>query len=110
MINFSDIFAEFEQDISIYTITRTTVDFEEVIDVDERTQPCTIQPADKEKINKDTLDWTLEYIEIHSQSPLNIGEYISYNNKNYVMISVGNWSFYGFYNAIAEETKESMPW
>ena len=100
----SDVLVEWSLPYTLKTVTRTTVDFEEVITVVESTINAVVQPADKEKLNTDQIDWELDYLLVHSISELINGQYIVYNGNDYKIISDGNYALYGFSEVVAEQT------
>lgn len=104
----SDALTEWEQAVLIKTVTVTTVDFEEVETITGRNQDCVIQVAEKEKLNSETIDWTLEYLMVHSKSDIEQGEYIEYKSRDYKVIERGPWDDYGYNEFVAEETKRPL--
>ncbi len=104
----SDVLIEWETSVTIKTVTETTVNFNPVNTVKGRTQLCVIQVADKEKINPQTIDWSLEYIMIHSRSAIQMGELVFYKGVDFKVISRGPWTSYGYTEVIAAETKRTI--
>ena len=104
----SSVLVAFERPVTIKTVTITTVDFVEVEVVAGRTQSCVVQVADKEKLNSETIDWSLEYLMAHSSSTLEQGEYIEFNGSDYKIIQRGPWNGYGYTEVMAEETKRPL--
>ena len=102
--NLSGALKAWEVPYTIKTVSVTTVDFVETEVVTGRTQQCVIQPADPEKINPDTVDWSLEYILVHSRSAIGIDELIEYDGRDFRVSTRGAWGAYGFWRVIAEET------
>ena len=78
VLDVSDALTEWERPTVIKTVTETTEDFRPVETVTSRTQNCVVQVADKEKINPGTIDWSLEYLMIHSRSGIEIDELIEH--------------------------------
>ena len=68
VLDVSDALTEWERPTVIKTVTESTVDFQPVTVVTGRSQLCVIQVAEKEKLNPATIDWSLEYLMIHSRS------------------------------------------
>lgn len=108
IFDISDALTEWERPTIIKTVTVTTVDFVETETVTARTQNCVVQVANKEQLNKDTIDWSKEYLLIHSKESLSMGELIEFNGKDYRVFSRGLWDGYGYIEVIAEETKEPI--
>lgn len=108
ILDMSDVLIEWERPRTIKTVTTTTVNFEPTDVVTGRTQNCVIQVAEKEKINLDTIDWSLEYLMIHSRNALEIDELLEYDGRDYVIKQKGAWRGYGYYEVIAVETKRPL--
>ena len=104
----SDVLTAWERPVLIKTVTTTTVDFEPVETVAGRTQDCVVQVAEKERLNPDTIDWTLEYLMVHSKSGIEQGEYIEFDGRDYKVIERGPWRGYGYTEVVAEETKRPL--
>lgn len=104
----SDVLTAWEEPFTIKTVTRQTVDFIEQDVVTERTQNCVIQVAQKEKLNSETIDWSLEYLMIHSKQGIAQGELVEFEGVDYKVIERGPWGRYGFTEVIAEETKRPL--
>ena len=83
----SDVLTAWERPVLIKTVTTTAVDFEPVETVAGRTQDCVVQVAEKERLNPDTIDWTLEYLMVHSKSGIEQGEYIEFDGRDYRLSS-----------------------
>lgn len=95
-----------EQSIIKRTKVITSVDFEKsevITDVEIR---ASVQPADEEVIQKEKLDYSLEYLMVHNSTvPLEINDFIVYKSKEYKIIRKLDYSDYGFVMPIAEEVK-----
>ena len=104
----SDILDEWAQPIILKTVTITSVDFEETETVDKQGIGAVVQPAEKDKINVENLDWSLAYYTIHSKSTIVEGQYFEYMGKDYKIISVLPYGDYGYYEAVGEETKRAL--
>lgn len=104
--NMSSTLTSWSSPYTIKTITRTTADFVEVIVVATRTANCVIQPAQKEKLNADQIDWSLRYLQVHSNDELKNGEYLVFGGEDYKIIDDGNYQLYGYSEVIAEETNQ----
>ena len=105
ILDVSDALAEWERPTVIKTVTEATIDFQRVDTVTSRTQDCVIQVAEKEKLNPATIDWSLEYLMIHSKLGIEIDELIEYEGMDYIVIERGPWRGYGYTEVIAVETK-----
>lgn len=101
----ADTLDEWSMPYTIKTVTRTTVDFVEADIVAGRTVACVVQPAQKEKLNPDQIDWSLKYLQVHAAAQLNAGEFIEFQGADYKFIEDGDYQLYGFSEVIAEQTK-----
>jgi len=108
ILDVSEALTEWERQTTIKTVTTTTVDFVPTEAVTSRIQPCVVQVAEKEKINLATIDWSLEYLMIHSRSELNIEELVEYDGRDYVIKQKGPWRGYGYHEVVAVETKRPL--
>ena len=108
ILDVSDTLTEWERPTVIKTVTESTVDFQPVTVVTGRSQLCVIQVAEKEKINPGTIDWSLEYLMIHSKSDIDIDELIEYEGMDYIVIERGPWRGYGYVEVVAAETKRPL--
>ena len=106
--NVSGALKAWEESYTVKTVSITTVDFVETEVVTGRSQRCVIQPADPEKLNPDTINWSLEYIVVHSQSAIEIDELIEYKGRDFRVSTRGAWGDYGFFKVVAEETKRPL--
>jgi hypothetical protein len=108
ILDVSDALTEWERPTVIKTVTETTVDFQPVETVTARTQSCVIQFAEKEKLNPATIDWSLEYILIHSRSGIEMDELIEHDGRDYKVTDRGPWRGYGYVEVVAAETKRPL--
>ena len=106
--NMSRTLRRWARSVTVKTISKTTVDFVSVDTASSRTQKCVVQVADKERLNSTTIDWSLEYLTIHSKDAIAIGELVEFNGADYKVISRGAWSDYGYTEVLAEETKRPL--
>lgn len=104
----SGVLTAWERPVLIKTVTTTKVDFVETEAVAGRTQLCVVQVAEKERLNPDTIDWTLEYLMVHSSSQIQQGEFIEFEGADYKVIERGPWRGYGYTEVVAEETKRPL--
>lgn len=104
----SDTLQEWSSPYLIKTVTRTTTDFVESDIITGRTANCVVQPAQKENLNPDIIDWSLKYLLVHSTSALYDGEFIEYQGEDFKIIGDGDYQLYGFSEVIAEQTKRTL--
>ena len=108
ILDVSDALTECERPTVIKTITETTEDFQPADTVTARTQNCVVQVAEKEKLNPATIDWSLEYIMVHSRKGIEMDELIEDEGRDFIVIDRGSWRGYGYTESIAVETKRPM--
>lgn len=106
--NMSDALIEWEIPVKLKTATETTVNFVKTKVVTVGDLLAVVQPAEKEKINPDTLDWSKEYLQIHSRSMLLLGQFVEYQGKDFKLVQKGNYGNYGYFEMFAEETKQPL--
>lgn len=99
---------DFLQPVILKTVTTTSVDFEETETVTTQSIEAVVQPAGKDKLTADNIDYSLEYQTIHSKTQLLEGQYIQYAGKDFKIISVLPYGDYGYYEAVGEETKREL--
>lgn len=105
ILDVSDALGDFEQTVTFTERRNFTVDFEEYEECTDVLIPAVIQPAQKESLNIANVDWSKEYIMIHSTQPLKINYFVTWNNKDFKIVDLGNYKDYCFYEAIGEEVK-----
>ena len=108
IVDVSDALLDWEQPTVIKTVTESTVNFQPVFTVVQRSQLCVIQVAEKEKINPGTIDWSLEYIMVHSRQGIEIDELIVHDGRDYKVTDRGPWRGYGYTEVVAAETKRPL--
>lgn len=104
----SDVLTEWEIPVLLKIVQRQTVDMlpADVVTVQPIVAVC--QPAQKEKINPDILDWSKAYIQVHAKLELLTGQYIEFNGEDYKITEDGNYALYGYSEVIAEQTKKPL--
>lgn len=99
--------AEWAVPVVVKSVTQHTIDFEPADLITPRTIDAVVQPAQKEKLNADQIDWSLKYLLVHSTEQLAAGEFIEYQGEDYKIVEPGDWQAYGYSEAIAEQTKRT---
>jgi len=89
-------------------VSKGTVDFIESDIVTTRTVNAVVQPAQKEKLSAMQIDWSLKYIQVHTDLALSVGEFIEVNGEDYKIIDGGDYQSFGYTEAIAEQTKKAL--
>ena len=103
--NMANVLTAFEQSVKLKRITQSIVNHRPVETPAETTINAVVQVAEKEKLQIAIVDWSLQYLMVHSKIPFAINDLIEYKSKNFKIIDLGNWSDYGYYESVAEEVK-----
>lgn len=102
----SDVLTEWSQPVKLKTVTNTSLDFVETEAVLVFDIMAVVQPADPEKLQVDQIDYSLEYIQVHSVSPMAIGQYIEWDGRDFKLVPFRKgYGQYGFVEVVGEETK-----
>lgn len=104
----SDVLLEWEQSVTLKTVTTTTVDFQEQRTVVSEPLLAVVQVANPEKINVEQVDWSQRHYTIHTRSPIDVAQFIEYQGADYKIIQPGAWGDYGYWEAVVEEMKETI--
>lgn len=96
------------QPLTIKTITTTTSDFIPTVSVDCKPFQAVVQPTKKTGLNADQLDWSRVHYTFHSGSGVNYGDLVEYKGNDYKIISIADYSDYGFFESIGEATNEAL--
>jgi hypothetical protein len=84
----------------------STVDFEPFETVTARTVVATVQPAQKNRINPDIINWSLKYVQVHSVEEIKLGEFFKHQGVIFKVVEDGDFQRYGYTDAICEEVKD----
>ena len=102
----SDVLTEWLQPVKLKTVTTTSVDFVETDVIVVAGILAVVQPADPEKLQVDQIDYSLEYIQIHSVTPMAIGQYIEWDGRDFKLVPFRKgYGQYGYVEVVGEETK-----
>ena len=110
-INVSEVFDVGTVTATLRRVTKQSVDFVISETHVDTTINVIVQVADTEKLIKNNLDHTLEYITVHTMSSCNINDIIlninstAYSNKSYRIISKRDYQAYGFFEFVGELIK-----
>jgi len=100
----SDVLRSWERTIIVKTVSRATVNFVETDTAVFRNQLIVVQVAEKEALNSVTINWSLQYIQLHTREALELEELVQFDGKDYKVIQGGDWNGYGYIECVAEET------
>lgn len=107
--NMSRTLKRYEQSVFLKTRTITSVDFEEVETVSVSSIKAVVQVADKKKLNPNSIDWSKQYIWVHSSVNMEIGQYIEWHGKDFKLVAAGDdYSDYGYTAWYGEETLQPV--
>ena len=102
----SEVLTEWSQPVVLKTISETTIDFVPIVTITGATIRAVIQPFDPEKLKVEQIDFSLEYIQIHSVSPMAIGQYVEWLGRDFKLVTFRKgYGQYGYTEAVGEETK-----
>lgn len=103
--NMSRTVKRFSVPVKLLKIATSIVNHKPVETETESTIKVVVQPAQKEKLNKDKIDYSLQYIQVHSLDEIVIDDVIEYKSIRYKAFEDANYSDYGYYEIIMEEQK-----
>lgn len=103
IFDMSDALDGLTQPTTYKQITTTTVDFVPVETVTEITIDAVVQPAKLADLQVEQIDYSKQYLQVHSTSPLTINDFIVWRGKDHKIIQLGPYQDYGFYEGVAEE-------
>lgn len=104
----SEVLTEWSQPIKLKTVSTRTVNFENVTTVTVANIPAVVQVADMEMLNADAIDWSRRYLMVHAKAALELGQLIEYQGADYKIIRLNNYADYGYFEVVAEETKQPL--
>lgn len=102
----SEVLTEWSQLIKLKTKIETTIDFVPTTTITALDIMAVVQPSDPEKLKVEQIDFSLEYIQIHSVSPMAIGQYVQWDGRDFKLVPFRKgYGQYGYTEAVGEETK-----
>lgn len=104
--NVSEVLDDFEQTITKRVITIVTVEFEEVETVVESSIRAVVQVAEKENLKVENIDWSLQYVWVHSKTELDINNEVVWSGRTFKVIAREDYNDYGYYAVVGEEVKD----
>lgn len=108
VLDMSEVLEEWSRPTTIKTVVKDSEDFKPQNTVTARTQDCVVQNAKKDKLNPATVNWSLNYIMVHSASDLSIGEFILHRGEDYKIVEDATQDGYGYCEVIAAQTKKPL--
>lgn len=103
--NLKSVISSFAVPVTLHTTIISIVNHRHQETETNTTINAVVQPQNKEQLNKDKVDYSLEYILIHSIVEIGINDSITNNGTKYKCFEKGNWRAYGFFEVVMEEVK-----
>lgn len=107
-MDMGDTLDEWSQTIKLKTLVDATVRFQPVKAVTVADILAVVQPPRPEVIAKLNLDLTARYFTLHTRTPVVTGQFFEYKGADYRIVELTDWSDYGYYEAIGQDTKEAL--
>ncbi|WGM03870.1 hypothetical protein [Arsenophonus nasoniae] len=107
--NMARTLRRFSQPLTFITEVISTKDFQPDFAITRKSIEGVISSLPDEAINKDSLDWSLEYFTVHVQPQYAdlLGVYLEYKGKIFKSINRKDYSDYGYVRYVFEEVKDS---
>ena len=103
--NLSGTVKRFSQDVKLIRVTTSIVNHQPVETETVINIRAVVQPAQREKILKDKLDYSLRYVLVHSLDEILINDKLEHKGIIYRAIECADHSDYGYYEAVMEQQK-----
>jgi hypothetical protein len=103
--NMANTVQRFERPVTLHTITQANVNFRPVNTPVDSAETAVVQPANKDKINPDIIDWSLDYKQMHSRFSVKLIDQVTVDGVKYKIVESGNYNAYGYYESLLEEIK-----
>ena len=104
----SDTLLEWEIPVLLKTVTQQTINFHPADIVTVSPLQAVVQPAQKDRLNPEQIDWSLRYLQIHARTQLGVGQFIEWEGEDYKITEDGDYRLYGFSDVVAEQTKRPL--
>lgn len=108
ILDMSDALEGFLQTVTRKTVATASVDFVKTQTVTGKVVLAVVQPARRTDINKDVMDYSLRYIQVHSKEVMQVGQFIQYQGEDWEIIQPGAYGDYGYYEVFAQQCKSVM--
>ncbi len=109
MVNLAGVVNRNYKDVTLIRRTETIVNFRPSYTNHPVVIKAIIQPADKSKLNKDAMDWSLRYLRCHSTSTLAMGDLLDVGAIRYKCFEVVDYDGYGYWEGTFEEVTDGRP-
>lgn len=104
----SDALDEWLEFYRIKIVTKTSLNFVVTETVFGRDQECVVQVASRARLTPAQISTSAQFLLVHSKEPLSIDELLEFNSQDYIFVERGDWSPYGYYENIAQETNKPL--
>ena len=105
--NVSAMLTAWGQDLTIKAVTESTTDFVVTRTVTTSVIKAVIQPTRPEDMRSEQVDWSLKHFTLHTPDAIVVGQFVVIAEHDYLVISVTDWSDYGYCEAVVEETRRA---
>lgn len=92
--------------VTVRSVVQDVVDHKPVETFTDIEVTATAQPASHESLTIGDIDFSLQYLQVHSQSELEIGYRVIFQGKSFKIVNLGDYNLYGYYTSVAEEMKD----
>lgn len=103
----SEALTEWEVPVTIKTVTQVTANFQPADQVATRTILAVVQNAQRDRLTTTQIEAGQQYKTLHSKEPVNRGEFLFFEGKDYKIIDDGDWQRYGYTEALCEATNKA---
>lgn len=102
----SDVLGCFEESITFKEVTViNNADYKRETTTVNTTKKAVIQNARPQDLKLDNLDYSLNYIQIHTKYSVDINDIVTWNGTDYKIINVIDQSNRGFYESVGEQIR-----
>jgi hypothetical protein len=102
----SNVLHSFEQTVTLKQVTQTISNFRPQETQSSSSIQAVIQVADPTQLAINDINYELRHIKIHTTNQIKNRDIIEYNGTDYRIISVQNYSDYGYFEAVANEVTQ----
>lgn len=103
--NLSSTVRRFERPVTLHSVIQTIVNYEPVNTETDTAERAVVQPANKDRLNPDLVDWSLDYKTMHSRFETSLNDRVTVEGVKYKIFELGRYNMYGYYESVLEEIK-----
>jgi len=102
----SDVLVDFEETLLLKKVTViNNADFKREEIVSNEVIRAVVQAQSFESINVDNIDFSLDYIQIHSRTDIDIDDVVTWEGKDYRIIARKDYTSRGYLELTGEQIK-----